>query len=152
MIFLTQIKEKIMKTTNKKVSWEKVIIEAFFLIIICVFNINTQSVSDTRPQYSIFTLIGQINTRTRDGNHTLVVDMLIEYDLNDIEAQKEFTVRVNQLRDFTRNYFSSKNYTDLLPGNEDRLKQEIMEILNNRYLDTAKVRGIIFNKLEIMEL
>jgi len=106
----------------------------------------------TRPQFSTFTLIGQLNTRTRDQGHTVVVDMLIEYDLNNNAAQTELTGRVNQLRDFTRNYFASKYYSDLTPENEDRLKQEIREILNNRYLDTAKVRGILFNKLDVMEL
>jgi len=106
----------------------------------------------TRPQFSTFTLIGQLNTRTRDQTHTVVVDMLIEYDLNNNAAQTELTGRVNQLRDFTRNYFASKYYSDLTPEHEDRLKQEIREILNNRYLDTAKVRGILFNKLDVMEL
>jgi len=106
----------------------------------------------TRPQYSTFTLIGQLNTRTKDKTHTVVVDMLIEYDLNNNAAQTELTGRVNQLRDFTRNYFASKHFDDLTPDNEDRLKQEIREILNNRYLDTAKVRGILFNKLDVMEL
>jgi len=105
-----------------------------------------------RPQYSTFTLIGQINTRTKDQMHTVVVDMLIQYDLNNNAAQTEFTGRVNELRDFTRNYFAKKNYTELVPENEDALKMEIKEILNNRYLDTAKVRGILFNKLDTMEL
>jgi flagellar protein FliL len=106
----------------------------------------------TRPQYATFTLIGQINTRTRDLTHAIVVDMLIEYDLNNNAAQTELTGRVNQLRDFTRNYFASKYYNELEPENEQKLKQEIREILNTRYLDTAKVRNILFNKLDVMEL
>ena len=106
----------------------------------------------TRPQYSTISLIGQLNTRTRDQTHTVVVEMLIEYDLNNNAAQTELTGRVNQLRDFTKNFFATKYYSDLTPENEERLKQEIREILNTRYLDTAKVRGIIFNKLDVMEL
>jgi flagellar basal body-associated protein FliL len=84
--------------------------------------------------------------------HTVVVDMLIEYDLNNNAAATELTGRVNQLRDFTRNYFSGKHYTELEPENEAKLKQEIREILNTSYLDTAKVRGVLFNKLDIMEI
>lgn len=106
----------------------------------------------TRPQYATFTLIGQINTRTRDLTHAVVVDMLIEYDLNNNAAQNELTGRVNQLRDFTRNYFAGKYANELEPENEQKLKQEIREILNTRYLDTAKVRNILFNKLDVMEL
>jgi flagellar basal body-associated protein FliL len=82
----------------------------------------------------------------------VVVDMLLEYDLNNNAAATELTARVNQLRDFTRNYFASKYYSELEPENEVKLKQEIRELLNTRYLDTAKVRGILFNKLDIMEL
>jgi flagellar FliL protein len=106
----------------------------------------------TRLQYSTFSLIGQLNARTRDETHTVVVDMLIEYDLNSNAAATELTARVNQLRDFTRHYFASKYFNELAPENEDALKQEIREILNTRYLDTAKVRGILFNKLDVMEL
>jgi flagellar FliL protein len=106
----------------------------------------------TRPQYSTFTLIGQMNTRTRDQNHTVVVEMLIEYDLNNNAAATELTARVNQLRDFTRNYFASKYADDLRPENEENLKMEIRELLNTRYLDTAKARNILFNKLDIMEI
>ncbi|MDR2210295.1 MAG: flagellar basal body-associated FliL family protein [Spirochaetaceae bacterium] len=106
----------------------------------------------TRPQFSTFTLIGQLSTRTRDQTHTVVVDMLLEYDLNNNAAATELTSRVNQLRDFTRNYFSTKYYTELEPENEVKLKQEIREILNTRYLDTAKIRGVLFNKLDLMEI
>jgi flagellar FliL protein len=106
----------------------------------------------TRPQYATFALIGQLNTRTRDQTHTVVVDMLLEYDLNNNAAATELTGRVNQLRDFTRNYFAGKHHTELEPENEVTLKQEIRELLNTRYLDTAKVRGVLFNKLDVMEL
>jgi flagellar FliL protein len=106
----------------------------------------------TRPQYSTFTLIGQMNTRTKDQNHTVVVEMLIEYDLNNNAAATELTARVNQLRDFTRNYFASKYADDLRPENEENLKLEIRELLNTRYLDTAKARNILFNKLDVMEI
>jgi flagellar FliL protein len=106
----------------------------------------------TRQLYNTFTLIGQVTTRTRDQNHTVVVDMLIEYDLNNNAAQTELTGRVNQLRDFTRRFFASKYYGELEPENEERLKREIREVLNNQYLDTAKVRGILFNRLDVMEL
>ena len=106
----------------------------------------------TRPQFATFSLIGSFNTRTRDQTHMVVVDMLIEYDLNNTAAQTELNGRVDQLRDFTRNYFASKYYNDLMPENEDRIKQEIREILNNRFLDTAKARGILFNKLDVIQL
>jgi flagellar FliL protein len=106
----------------------------------------------TRPEYAVFSMIGPVDTRTRDGTHTVVVDMLIEYDLNNNAAQNELNSRKDQLRDFTRNYFARKYHTELEPENEPKLKQEIREILNTQYLNTAKVRNILFNKLAVMEL
>jgi len=106
----------------------------------------------TIPRYSTFTFIGQLNTRTRDQTHTVVVDMLLEYDYNDNFVQSQLTGRVNQLRDFTRNFFASKYYSDLEPENREELKLEIMSILNTRYLEPDTVKGIIFNKLDVMEL
>ncbi|MDR2607905.1 MAG: flagellar basal body-associated FliL family protein [Treponema sp.] len=107
-----------------------------------------------RPEYAAYTLIGSVNTRTRDvtTGYSVTVDMIIQYDLNDTAAQTELTSRQYELRDFVRSYFSSKYAEELKPENESRLKQDIKEILNTRFLDTAKVRNILFNKLDVMEM
>ncbi|MDR3139174.1 MAG: flagellar basal body-associated FliL family protein [Treponema sp.] len=107
----------------------------------------------TRPQYSYSTIIGPIRTRTKDDSpYAVVVDMVIGYNLNDNAAQTELTGRLYQLRDFVRSFFSSKYAVELQPENEARLKQEILEYLNNRVLDTAKARIILFNQLDVMEM
>jgi flagellar FliL protein len=106
-----------------------------------------------RPEYQAFTLIGPVTTRTRDKtNFSVTVDMIIQYDMNDNAAQTELTSRQYELRDFVRNHFSGKYAEELQPENEARLKQEIREILNTRFLDTAKCRNILFNKLDVMEM
>jgi flagellar FliL protein len=106
-----------------------------------------------RPEYAAYTLIGSVTTRTRDAtNHSVTVDMIIQYDLNDTAAQTELTSRQYELRDFVRSYFTGKYAEELKPENEARLKQDIREILNTRFLDTAKVRNILFNKLDVMEM
>jgi flagellar FliL protein len=105
-----------------------------------------------RPEYAAFTLIGPLTTRTKDTeNYSVTVDMIIQYDLNNTAAQTELTSRQYELRDFVRSYFSSKYAADLQPEGETKLKQEIRDILNTRFLDTAKVRNILFNKLDVME-
>ncbi|MDR2393428.1 MAG: flagellar basal body-associated FliL family protein [Treponema sp.] len=107
----------------------------------------------TRPQYSMFSAIGMIRTRTKDPTpYSVVVDMIIGYDLNNAQAATELTGRLYELRDFVRSYFSSKYAEDLQPENEARLKQEIIELLNTRVLNTAKVRMILFNQLDAMEI
>jgi flagellar FliL protein len=106
-----------------------------------------------RPEYAWYTLIGAVTTRTKDtAVYSVTVDMIIGYDLNNAQAQTELTGRQYELRDFVRSYFSGKYAADLAPENEARLKQEIREILNTRFLDTAKARMILFNKLDVMEM
>jgi flagellar FliL protein len=107
----------------------------------------------SRPQYATFTAIGSIRTGTKDpAPYSVVVDMVIGYDLNDNAAATELTGRLYELRDFVRSYFRSKMASELQPENEARLKQEIIELLNTRVLNTAKARIILFNQLDVMEM
>jgi flagellar FliL protein len=105
-----------------------------------------------RQEYANYTLIGQISTRTKDPVMTNVtVEVILQYDLNNNAAATELTTKQYDLRDFVRQYFSGKAAADLTPENELRLKNEIREILNTRYLDTAKIRNVLFLKLDVME-
>jgi flagellar FliL protein len=107
-----------------------------------------------RPEYAMYTLIGPVTIQTKDPppKYSATIDMVIGYDLNDNAAQTELTSRQYELRDFVRSYFSGKYAVDLLPEHETRLKQDIREILNTRFLDKARVRIVLFNKLDVMEL
>ena len=106
-----------------------------------------------RPQFSVFTAIGQIRTSTNDPlPFSVVVDMVIHYDLNDNAAATEMTGRLYELRDFVRRYFRSKRADDLRPENEERIKQEIIEQLNTRVLNTARARMVTFNQLDVMQM
>jgi flagellar FliL protein len=106
-----------------------------------------------RPEYTWYTNIGPVTTRTKDtAVYSVTVDMIIGYDLNNTAGTTELGTRQYELRDFVRSYFSGKYAEDLKPENEARLKREIQEILNTRYLDTAKARMILFNKLDVMEM
>jgi flagellar FliL protein len=106
-----------------------------------------------RPEYAYYTLIGSVTVRTKDiKNYSATVEMIIGYDLNDNAAQTELIGRQYELRDFIRNYFTGKFAEELAPENEIRLKSDIKEKLNTRFLDKAKVRIILFDKLDIMEM
>jgi flagellar FliL protein len=105
-----------------------------------------------RPIYAYYTGVGSITTKTRDTNsYTVTVVMNIGYDQEDVAASSELSTRQYELRDFVRSYFTSKYAEELRPENEARLKQDIKEILNTRFLDTGKVRLIVFDKLDVME-
>jgi flagellar FliL protein len=103
-----------------------------------------------RPNYAMYTNIGTVTTKTRD-NSTVTVAMNLGYDLEDAEAAGELSNRQYELRDFVRSYFNGKNAAELLPENEARLKQDIKEILNTRFLDTARIRLVLFDRLDVME-
>jgi len=106
-----------------------------------------------RPQYSVFTSIGLIRTSTRDPvPFSVVVDMVVHYDQNDNTASGEFTGRLYELRDFVRSFFRSKTADELKPENEPRLKQEIIEQLNTKVLNSARARMITFNQLDVMQM
>jgi len=106
-----------------------------------------------RPIYAYYTGVGSITTKTRDTNnsYTVTVTMNIGYDQEDMAASTELYGRQYELRDFVRSYFTGKYAEELQPENEARLKQDIKEILNTRFLDTGKVRIIVFDKLDVME-
>jgi len=107
----------------------------------------------TRPEYAYYTMIGPVTIRTKDpANYSATVQMNIGYDANDNITQSELVSRQYELRDFVRRYFSGKYAAELAPDNETRIKSEIIQILNDRILDKAKVRTITFDKLDIMEV
>jgi len=107
----------------------------------------------TRPTFTAFTGIGQVRTMTNDPiPYSVVVEMIIHYDLNDNAAMTELNDRRLELVDFTRTFFRSKRAHDLRPENEQRLRQEIIEHLNTRILNTARVRMITFNQLDVMQI
>ena len=106
-----------------------------------------------RPTFAWYTDIGAVTTRTRDPvNHTVTVRMNLGFNLDDTATASELNMRQHELRDFVRRYFTGKFAQELQPENEARLKAEIMELLNTRYLDTARVRIVLFDQLDVMEV
>ncbi|MFP3040196.1 flagellar basal body-associated FliL family protein [Treponema primitia] len=106
-----------------------------------------------RPEYLYFNSIGTVRCRTKDPtSHSVVVDLAIGYDMNDKNAATELTTRLYELQDFVRNFFSSKYARDLATENEARLKQEIIEALNTKVLNSSKAKNIVFKQLDVVEL
>ncbi|MDR0323991.1 MAG: flagellar basal body protein FliL [Treponema sp.] len=106
-----------------------------------------------RPEYSYYDQIGSITTRTSDypTSYSVSVEVIIGYDLNDMNSSAEFISRRHELQDFLRRYFAGKRAVELTPDREDELKKEIREMLNTRYLDTARARTILFRRLDVQE-
>jgi len=112
----------------------------------------TSPYEGSRPIFATYTGIGTVTTRTRDErSHTVTVVMNLEYDQEDAIAFAELNGRQHALQDFVRSYFAGRYASELKPENEARLKRDIQEILNQRFLDQARVRGVLFNRLDVME-
>ncbi|MDR1466590.1 MAG: flagellar basal body-associated FliL family protein [Treponema sp.] len=106
----------------------------------------------TRPTYSNFSALPIIRANTKDTPpYSVIVEMVLGYDLNNATAATELTSRLVELQDFTRNYFSNKFNADLQPDKEETLKNDLMEKMN-RLLNTAKIRAIYFRQLSTMEM
>lgn len=105
-----------------------------------------------KPEYSWFSTIGVIRTTTNDPvPYAVMVDMLIGYDMGDTTSAAELTARLPELTDFVRSFFRSKKADDLKPENEAKLKQQILERLNTKVLNTARARSIQFKQLDVMQ-
>ncbi|GMO38862.1 MAG: flagellar basal body-associated FliL family protein [Termitinemataceae bacterium] len=113
----------------------------------------TDSYVAVKPQYAMFTLIGDVTTRTKDPTpYSVSVKLIIGYDLNDNASATELTQRQYELRDFVRRYFNSKTAEELKPENEARIKNEIKELLNTTVLEKARARQILFDSMSLYEM
>jgi len=107
----------------------------------------------SRPEFSMFTLIGLVRTSTRDPiPYSVAVEMIIGHDLGDNATAMELTSRLYELQDFVRVFFRSKRAADLRPENEPQLKREILEQINTRILNTGRARIILFRQLDVVQL
>ena len=101
-----------------------------------------------RPIYSYFTEIGTVTATTKDKNYA-VVKVIIAYDQDDFTVSSELSSRQDELKLFIKNYFSNKHTSELTPENENILRQDIKAILNSQFLETGKIRLILFDELDI---
>jgi flagellar FliL protein len=138
-----------------------------FIVTVCIITYNImnkggksqtlQGQSDsyvaTKPVYSIYTTLDEVSTRTADKEpYIVVVKINLAYTQNDNAAANEFTDRRYELQDWLRKYFASKRADELRPANEESIKTDIREQINNNVLDKARVRSILFDKLDIMQM
>jgi len=94
--------------------------------------------------------IGTIQTRTADEiPASVVVDIAIGYGLDDKIAPAELSSRIVELKDFLRSFFQRKTAEDL--RNEDKIKIEIRNAINDNILTKSKIKDVRFTKYEIVE-
>jgi flagellar FliL protein len=104
-----------------------------------------------REQLSWYTSVGQIRTKTSDVlPASVMVDCVLGYKKDDKLTSTELTSRQVELKDFLRRYFSGKTIEDLAPRNEEKLRIEIRNSINDDILTTSKIRDVKFLTLDVI--
>lgn len=101
--------------------------------------------------YSWYKSIGVIQVMTSDGA-TVRANVYFGYKKDDKSTSKEITARSVEIKDFLRRYFRGKTKAELSkPNNQDQLKMEIRNGINDKILSSSKVRDIQFEQLDVIE-
>ncbi len=96
--------------------------------------------------------LGEIQTRTSDANQASVqVNVFLGYEKDNKVASAEITAQRIPIRDFLRHYFADKTVEELSPKNEQRLKIEIRNEINDTILNKSKIRNVVFDKLNVVQ-
>ncbi len=106
----------------------------------------------TREVYDWYTSLDQVRTNTRDPiPASVVVQVAIGYKKDDKNASAEITSRRIEISAFLRRFFSQKTVAELGPENEDVLRQQIRDQINDDILSSSKIRDIQFTSLDVVQ-
>ncbi|MDR1748601.1 MAG: flagellar basal body-associated FliL family protein [Spirochaetaceae bacterium] len=147
--------------------WIAIVIGAIALIVTIVvitFNILNKNASQqvaipVSPEYvgksdplSWNTSLGTMRMRSNDPiPASITVEIALGYKPDDKTAPSEIAARTIELRDFLRRYFMSKTVEELRPQNEDRLRIEIRNAINDDILSTSKILDVRFLNFDVIE-
>lgn len=147
--------------------WIAIALGAIILIVVIVvvtvkiINKNTTqapvlSVSDEytvqREILDWYTSLGAIRTKSSDDiPASVVVDIALGYKKDDKQCSTEITQRNIELKDYLRRYFTQKTIAELRPQNEQKLKIELRNAINDEILSSSKIKDISFLQLDVLE-
>lgn len=98
-----------------------------------------------------YTSLGEIQTRTSDPiPASVVVNIFLGYKKEDKVTSTEITAQRIPIRDFMRNYFAAKTAEELTPRNEEKIKIEIRNEINDTILNRGKIKKVSFDKLNVV--
>ncbi len=146
--------------------WVAIILGAIILIVtvvivtMSIINSNSpkqayipinEEYTPQREVYSWYKSIPVIKTKSNDSiPASIMVHVVLGYKLDDAIASSEITARQVELQDYLRKYFSSKRSTELTPMNEDALKLEIKNDIND-LLTQSSIKDVRFLTFEVIQ-
>ena len=115
--------------------------------------ITAEEYQGQREVFDWYKSIGVIQTTTSDENPATVrVNVFLGYKKDDKVCSTEITQRTVELKDYLRRYFRGKSASELKnSNNEDKLKMEIRNGINDLILSNSKIRDISFDQLDVIE-
>jgi flagellar FliL protein len=138
-----------------------VIIVTVVIITMKIVNSNTsnQTVVPVSQEYATqretldwYQSLGSIRTKTMDETPaSVVVEVVLGYKTQDKVASAEITSRNIEIKDFLRRYFTEKTAAELKPQNEDKLRIEIKNAINDDILSSSKIRDVRFLSFDVVE-
>ncbi|MDD7013952.1 MAG: flagellar basal body-associated FliL family protein [Treponema sp.] len=104
-----------------------------------------------REFYDWYSSIEQIRTQTSDPiPASVTVELSLGYKKDDKQASSEITARIVEIRAFLRRYFAEKTADELDAKNEDILRQQIRDQLNDDILSTSRIRDVQFTFFSVV--
>ncbi|MCR5401779.1 MAG: flagellar basal body-associated FliL family protein [Treponema sp.] len=152
---------------TKLLKWIAIGLGAVILIVVIVVvtmkivggNTSSQVGIPISDEYAVqreildwYTSLGAIRTKTSDDNPaSVVVDIALGYKKDDKATSTEITQRNIELKDFLRRYFTEKTIQQLKPQNEQKIKIELRNAINDEILSSSKIKDISFLQLDVLE-
>ena len=115
-------------------------------------SIGTEEYTATKEILDWYNSLGQIRTKTSDVNpSSVIVDVVLGYKKEDKATSTEITQRTVELKDFLRRYFTQKSAEELKPQNEEALRIEIRNAINDSILSSSKIKDVRFLTLDVIQ-
>ena len=145
--------------------WVAIVLGALiFIITVVVVTVNIMG-SSGKNQTSIpvseeytglrevlqwYQAVGTIQTRTTDSiTASVVMDVAFGYTFDDKVTPAELSSRLVEIKDFLRSFIQRKTAAEL--KNEEKIKIEIRNYINDNILSKSKIKDVRFTKYEIVE-
>ncbi len=111
-----------------------------------------QEWSTKRDVYDWYTSLDQINTNTDEEHPSSVrVQVALGYKKDDKAAATEITARRIEITDFLRRFFSEQTANDLKPQNEEELRLNIRDQINDEILSDTSIKDVRFTALDVVQ-
>lgn len=105
-----------------------------------------------RESYDWYTSLDQIRTSTSDAvPASVTVTIALGYKKDDKMASSEITERRIEIIDFLRRFFSEQTIEELKPQNEELLRQQIRDQINDDILSNSRIRDVRFTGKDVVQ-